>query len=178
MRDFELKLLEAVLRSEKSRKIRDNMPESLSFSEDIEQLSKCLKEAIVSRDSHKNLIAEKYCLFFEYSCAVNQKEKDRLNDRLLKLADAQESLNLVMDEVKYRLHCEKSHLGLIKEFKGYIPYHGCAVFIKTQLDSLSRSGQAPLTEAEKHLWELRRENLKACREEYQRLQRQALFREG
>lgn len=56
-----------------------------------------------------------------------------------------------------------------------MPYHGCAVFVKTQIDTLNRSGQGTGIEAEKELWKLRKENLRACRDAFEVLQEEALF---
>ena len=56
-----------------------------------------------------------------------------------------------------------------------MPYHGCAVFVKTQIDTLNRSGQGTGIEAEKELWRLRKENLRACRDSFEALQEEALF---
>ena len=37
----------------------------------------------------------------------------------------------------------------METWEGCLPYHGCVVFVKTQIDTLNRSGQETGIEAEK-----------------------------
>mgnify|MGYP001001138354 FL=1 len=105
-------------------------------------------------------------------CTTNKAERDKFNDQLMKLADAQASVSLVMEPEKYREFAQSS---FIETREGRLPYHGCAVFVKTQIDTLNRSGQGTGIEAEKELWKLRKENLRACRDAFEVLQEEALF---
>lgn len=90
----------------------------------------------------------------------------------MKLADAQASVSLVMEPEKYREFAQSSFM---ETREGRLPYHACAVFVKTQIDTLNRSGQGTGIEAEKELWKLRKENLRACRDAFEVLQEEALF---
>ena len=176
MLDFERKISDTIFYCGKSREIRDQTPENISYSKHIEQLCDCLKESINSGKPQQNLLAEKYCILFERNyCAVTQKEKDRLNDQLTKLMDAIISVKMATDGTKYRQFCKDSFIEIAEN---YLPYHGCSMFIKTQLDTLARSQQGAGIEVEKQLWELRRDNLKACRSAFLSLQKQALSELG
>ena len=156
-----------------SRQIRDNTKESISYSEDLQDFCELLKESIQAKNPEESLLVEKYCILFQRNyCTTNETERDKLNDQLMKLADAQASVSLVMEPKKYREFAQSS---FSETREGRLPYHGCAVFVKTQIDTLNRSGQGTGIEAEKELWKLRKENLRACRDAFEVLQEEALF---
>lgn len=155
------------------REYRDMSKENISYSEGITELCKILQEAMGSKDPQQNLTAEKYCILFQRNyCTSNDNERIKLNDQLMKLTDAQASVSLVLDSEKYRQVFQGSYAE-VKEDR--LPYHGCSVFVKTQIDILNRSGQGTGIEAEKHLWTLRKENLRVCRDAFKALQKKALL---
>ena len=150
-----------VLECGKFRKIRDRSIENMAYAEKVKDLCNLLQEAIQSKSPQQNLLAEKYCIVFQRNyCTTNEAERDKLNDQLMKLADAEASVSLVIEPERYR---EVTRNSFTETREGRLPYHGCAVFVKTQIDTLNRSGQGTGIEAEKELWKLRKENLRACR---------------
>jgi len=155
------------------RNIRDQARENVLYSSEVNNLCNILQEVLQSKDPQQNLLAEKYCIVFQRNyCTTNEAERDKLNDQLMKLADAQTSVSLVMEPERYR---EFARSSFMETREGRLPYHGCAVFVKTQIDTLNRSGQGTGIEAEKELWKLRKENLRACRDAFEVLQEEALF---
>lgn len=155
------------------REARDASQENTVYAKGIEQLCHVLQETQKAGDPQQNLLAEKYCIVFQRNyCTTNETERDKLNDQLMKLADAVASVSLVMEPKKYREYAQSS---FSETREGRLPYHGCAVFVKTQIDTLNRSGQGTGIEAEKELWRLRKENLRACRDAFEVLQEEALF---
>ena len=170
---LEERLITAIGLSGRSRKIRDNSQENIAYSEDIKGLIGVVREAIGSGDPHQNLMAEKYCIIFQRNfCTANENERGKLNDQLMKLGDAQIFVDLVKQPEKYREFTESTSTEIQE---GRLPYHGCAVFVKTQIDTLNKSGQGTGIEAEKELWQLRKENLRDCRNSFEVLQEKALF---
>ena len=144
----------------KFRNIRDCSLENVAYAEKVKDLCNLLQDTIRSKSPQQSLLAEKYCIVFQRNyCTTNEAERDKLNDQLMKLADAQTSVSLVMEPERYR---EFARSSFMETREGRLPYHGCAVFVKTQIDTLNRSGQGTGIEAEKELWKLRKENLRAC----------------
>lgn len=162
-----------VLECGKFRNIRDCSLENVAYAEKVKDLCNLLQDTIRSKSPQQSLLAEKYCIVFQRNyCTTNEAERDKLNDQLMKLADAQTSVSLVMEPERYR---EFARSSFMETREGRLPYHGCAVFVKTQIDTLNRSGQGTGIEAEKELWKLRKENLRACRDAFEVLQEEALF---
>ncbi len=101
-----------------------------------------------------------HCILFQRNyCTSNDNERTKLNDQLMKLTNSQASVGLVLDAGKYRQIFQGSQAE-VKEDR--LPYHDCAVFVKTQtpqgglscscgaihlLDTLNRSGQGTCIEA-------------------------------
>lgn len=173
MSNISRKLLMEILTCGEMRNIRDQARENVLYSSEVSNLCNMLQEVLQSKDPQQSLLAEKYCIVFQRNyCTTNEAERDKLNDQLMKLADAQASVSLVMEPEKYREFAQSSFM---ETREGRLPYHGCAVFVKTQIDTLNRSGQGTGIEAEKELWKLRKENLRACRDAFEVLQEEALF---
>ena len=173
MSNISRKLLMEILTCGEMRNIRDQARENVLYSSEVNNLCNILQEVLQSKDPQQSLLAEKYCIVFQRNyCTTNEAERDKLNDQLMKLADAQTSVSLVMDPKQYR---EFARGSFSETREGRLPYHGCAVFVKTQIDTLNRSGQGTGIEAEKELWKLRKENLRACRDAFEVLQEEALF---
>ena len=173
MSNISRKLLMEILTCGEMRNIRDQARENVLYSSEVNNLCNILQEVLQSKDPQQNLLAEKYCIVFQRNyCTTNEAERDKLNDQLMKLADAQTSVSLVMEPERYR---EFARSSFMETREGRLPYHGCAVFVKTQIDTLNRSGQGTGIEAEKELWKLRKENLRACRDAFEILQEEALF---
>lgn len=162
-----------VLECGKFRNIRDCSLENVAYAEKVKDICNLLQDTIRSKSPQQSLLAEKYCIVFQRNyCTTNEAERDKLNDQLMKLADAQTSVSLVVEPERYR---EFARSSFMETREGRLPYHGCAVFVKTQIDTLNRSGQGTGIEAEKELWKLRKENLRACRDAFEVLQEEALF---
>mgnify|MGYP000972115727 CR=1 FL=1 len=173
MSNISRKLLMEILTCGEMRNIRDQARENVLYSSEVNNLCNILQEVLQSKDPQQSLLAEKYCIVFQRNyCTTNEAERDKLNDQLMKLADAQTSVSLVMEPERYR---EFARSSFMETREGRLPYHGCAVFVKTQIDTLNRSGQGTGIEAEKELWKLRKENLRACRDAFEVLQEEALF---
>lgn len=171
---FEKNLLLNITECGSLRSFRDQSFENIRYSSGILDLCRLLQEAIQSKSPQQSLLAEKYCIVFQRNyCTTNETERDKLNDQLMKLADAQASVSLVLEPEKYR---EFARSSFSETREGRLPYHGCAVFVKTQIDTLNRSGQGTGIEAEKELWMLRKENLRSCRDSFEVLQEEALFK--
>jgi len=78
------------------RNIRDQARENVLYSSEVNNLCNILQEVLQSKDPQQNLLAEKYCIVFQRNyCTTNEAERDKLNDQLMKLADAQTSVSLV-----------------------------------------------------------------------------------
>ena len=170
---FEKDLLLNITECGSLRDLRDQSFENVKYSNGIKELCNLLQDTIRSKSPQQSLLAEKYCIVFQRNyCTTNEAERDKLNDQLMKLADAQTSVSLVMEPERYREFAQSSFM---ETREGRLPYHGCAVFVKTQIDTLNRSGQGTGIEAEKELWKLRKENLRACRDAFEVLQEEALF---
>lgn len=173
MSNISRKLLMEILTCGEMRNIRDQARENVLYSSEVNNLCNILQEVLQSKDPQQSLLAEKYCIVFQRNyCTTNEAERDKLNDQFMKLADAQTSVSLVMEPERYR---EFARGSFSETREGRLPYHGCAVFVKTQIDTLNRSGQGTGIEAEKELWKLRKENLRACRDAFEVLQEEALF---
>ena len=173
MSNISRKLLMEILTCGKMRNIRDQARENVLYSSEVNNLCNILQEVLQSKDPQQNLLAEKYCIVFQRNyCTTNEADRDKLNDQLMKLADAQTSVSLVVEPERYR---EFARSSFMETREGRLPYHGCAVFVKTQIDTLNRSGQGTGIEAEKELWKLRKENLRSCRDAFEVLQEEALF---
>ena len=170
---FEKDLLLNITGCGSLRTLRDQSFENIKYSSGIKELCSLLQDAVRSKSPQQSLLAEKYCIVFQRNyCTTNEAERDKLKDQLMKLADAQTSVSLVMEPEQYR---EFARSSFMETREGRLPYHGCAVFVKTQIDTLNRSGQGTGIEAEKELWRLRKENLRACRDSFEALQEEALF---
>ena len=170
---FEKDLLLNITGCGSLRTLRDQSFENIKYSSGIKELCSLLQDAVRSKSPQQSLLAEKYCIVFQRNyCTTNEAEKDKLKDQLMKLADAQTSVSLVMEPEQYR---EFVRSNFMETREGRLPYHGCAVFVKTQIDTLNRSGQGTGIEAEKELWRLRKENLRACRDSFEALQEEAFF---
>ncbi|WP_299302515.1 hypothetical protein, partial [uncultured Fretibacterium sp.] len=146
---FEKDLLLNITGCGSLRTLRDQSFENIKYSSGVKELCSLLQDAVRSKSPQQSLLAEKYCIVFQRNyCTTNEAERDKLNDQLMKLADAQTSVSLVMEPEQYR---EFARSSFMETREGRLPYHGCAVFVKTQIDTLNRSGQGTGIEAEKEL---------------------------
>ena len=107
-----------VLECGKFRNIRDCSLENVAYAEKVKDLCNLLQDTIRSKSPQQSLLAEKYCIVFQRNyCTTNEAERGKLNDQLMKLADAQTSVSLVMEPERYREFARQCKLRSLAESK-------------------------------------------------------------